>query len=172
MARMRSAMKMAAPLSTPTRSGGRWPCSRPMARPRSTTRAAISPRETSTRPGRAMRLLGRDEGGHRALGAHPVGHALSLGLVLERAHAHSEADLSVFARRLGDVGVEPCLAELLLQAIGLRASPEGARLDRPGPRRFGCRPSRVRSGLGLGGTGFSMRVSSWPVERLGGGGDA
>src|SRR5947208_16685831 len=119
MARMRSAMKMAAPLSTPTRSGGRWPCSRPMARPRSTTRAAISPRETSTRPGRAMRLLGRDEGGHGALGVHPVGHALSLGLVLKRPHAHSEAYFSVFARRFRDVGFEPCLAALLRKPIGL-----------------------------------------------------
>src|SRR3989442_4569929 len=138
MARMRSAMKMAAPLSTPTRRGGRWPCSRPMARPRSTTRAAISPRETSTRPGRcAMRLLGCDEGGRRALRAHPVGHALGLGLVLERAHAHSEAGLSVLARGLRDVGVEARLAELLLQAVGLRASLEGARLHRPESRGLG-----------------------------------
>src|SRR5207237_887390 len=103
-------------------------------------------RETSTRPGRAMQLLGRDEGGHRALGAHPVGHALSLGLVLERAHAHSEADLSVFARRLRDVGVEPCLVELLLQAIGLPASPARAPRRRWTARRA-CRAGWFSSRL-------------------------
>src|SRR5215813_13002242 len=134
MALIRSAIKMAAPLSTPTRRGARWACSRAMARPRSVTRAAISARETSSRPGRcAIALLGRDEGSHRALRAQPVGHALGLGLGLERAHAHSEADLSVLARRLRDVGVEARLAQLLLQAVGLRAGLEGARLDRPGP---------------------------------------
>src|SRR5712691_521726 len=142
--------RVAEPLSTPTRSGVRWPCSRPMARPSSATRAAISARETSTRPGRcAMGLLGRDEGGHRALGAHPVGYALGLGFALERAHANPEADLSVLARDLCDIGVEARLAELLLEAIGLRASLEGARLDGPEPRRLRRGLGRLRSGFGL-----------------------
>ena len=42
MARMRSERKMAAPLSTPTRRGFRPAYSRPIARPSSPTRAAIS----------------------------------------------------------------------------------------------------------------------------------
>ncbi len=52
MARMRSAMNTAAPLSTPTRRGTLSACSRAMARPSSDTRAEISSRAMSTPPGR------------------------------------------------------------------------------------------------------------------------
>src|SRR5262245_48650324 len=144
MARIRSAMKTAAPFSTPTRSGTPPRCSCEMDWPSSTTRAAISSREMSTPPGRwgmgrrlpASVLLGRDEGGQRALAAHAIGDALGLGLALEGADAHTVVRLPVARRGGRHVGIEPGLLELLLEGLGLGLRLERGDLHRPRPRRL------------------------------------
>src|SRR5262245_8048295 len=121
MARIRSAMKTAAPFSTPTRSGTPPRCSFEMDWPSSTTRAAISSREMSTPPGRwgmgrrlpASVLVGRDEGGQRALAAHAIGDALGLGLALEGADAYTGVRPSVARRGGRHDGHAPRLRRLL-----------------------------------------------------------
>src|SRR5215831_11753417 len=168
MARIRSAMKTAAPFSTPTRSGTPPPCSREMDWPSSTTRAAISSREMSTPPSRwgmgrrlpASILLGGDEGGQRALAAHAIGNALGLGLALERADAHTVVRLPVAGRSGGDVGIEPGLLELLLEGVGLGLRLERGGLHRPRPRRL--RGERIGGGRLLdGGLAAAPRGIRW-----------
>src|SRR5215468_10119569 len=150
IARTRSAMKMTAPLSTPTSSGTRPACSRATARPSSSTRWAISSREMSTRPRRwgmdrpgcGVSLPRSDERGQRALPAHPLGHALGFGLALERADADAVVRLALATGGRRNVGVEARLFELLLETVGLRLRLEGRDLHRPEAGRFSLRGLR------------------------------
>src|SRR5512143_212783 len=99
-----------------------------MASPSSATRAAISSREIRMRPScrsTVSALLGRDEGGERALGAQPLGDDRGLLAGPVRPHAHPEAGLAVLRGHAGHVGLEPGGREVLPRILGLTPVLEG-----------------------------------------------
>src|SRR5258705_2224465 len=144
MARMRSERKMAAPLSTPTRRGLRPAYSRPIARPSSPIRAAISSREIRTRPGRSGigASVDGDEGRDRHPGADALGQPQRLVARARSTHANPVARLPVLRGHGALEHREAGLRELLLDAVGLLPAAEGADLHRP-----------ARGGGGGGGGG-------------------
>src|SRR6185295_15620453 len=147
MARMRSARKMAAPLSTPTSSGLRPAYSRPIARPSSTIRAATSCREIRTRPGRSGTgaSVGDDEGRDGHPRAHLLGETQGLVARARAAHAHPVTRLPVLGRHRALEYRKARLRELLVDAVGLLAAAKRAHLHAPARGR--------RSGRGDGGIG-------------------
>src|SRR4029453_1513876 len=156
MARMRSERKMAAPLSTPTRSGLRPAYSRPMARPSSPIRAAISARAIRTRPGRSgiRASVGGDEGRDRHPGADALGQPQRLVAGPRADHANAVAGAAVLRghRALGNR--EARRLELLLDPVSLLPAAEGAHLHAPARGRggrVGGRPPPGRGGRGWRG---------------------